>query len=49
MRQPRESHDLPGTQPHVTVRVRISLSKKAALYNIVPPDYQIVAAGPTPI
>jgi methionine aminopeptidase type I len=40
MRQPREPLGRPGTQPHVPVRVRISLSKKAALYTIAHSDYQ---------
>jgi hypothetical protein len=34
MRQPSGPHGFPGTQPHVTVRVRISLPKKAALYTM---------------
>ena len=34
MRQPASPEGVAGTQPHVTVRVRIWLRKKAALYTI---------------
>ena len=43
MRQPAGPLGLAGTQPHVPVRVRISLPKKAALYTMKFPFLQILA------